>query len=122
MPAMPRSWISLRQQFHLVQAFEIRHLRRIARLDQRVEGGADKLRLPAAQHHLLAEQIGLAFVLEGRFHDARAAAAERRGIGQPERMRAAAGVLPHRDQARQTVAALDIPSATGDPALPAPPG
>ena len=76
-------------QLHLVQALEIGHLRRVAGLDQRLVAGLDQLDQAAAQHGLLAEQVGLAFFLEGGLDDAGAAAADRRGVGQAEVVRVA---------------------------------
>ena len=80
-------------QLHLVQAFEIGHLRRIARFDQGFESGADQFDQAAAQHRLFAEQIGFAFLAETRFDDAGAASADGRGIGRAQIMRVAAGIL-----------------------------
>ena len=76
-------------ELHLVQALEIGHLGRISGLDQRLEAGADELDEAAAEHDLLAEEIGLALFLEGRLDDAGAAAAIGGGIGQAEVMRVA---------------------------------
>ena len=46
-------------QLQLVQAFEIGDLGLVAGLDQRLEPGVDQLGRAAAEHGLLAEQIGL---------------------------------------------------------------
>src|SRR6266571_1114567 len=46
-------------QLQLVQAFEVRHLGRVAGVDQRIESGLHQLDAAAAQHRLLAEQVGL---------------------------------------------------------------
>ena len=51
-------------QLDLVQALEIGHLGRVAGLDQGVVAGLDQGAQAAAQHHLLAEQIGLALLAE----------------------------------------------------------
>ena len=51
-------------QLHLVQALEVRHLGRVARLDERLVAGADQLGEPAAEHRLLAEEIGLGLLAE----------------------------------------------------------
>ena len=51
-------------QLHLVQALEVRHLGRVAGLDQRLVAGADELGEAAAEHRLLAEEIGLGLFLE----------------------------------------------------------
>ena len=49
-------------QLELVQALEIGDLGLVAGLDQRLEAGDDQLGGAAAQHGLLAEQIGLGFL------------------------------------------------------------
>jgi hypothetical protein len=59
-------------QLHLVQALEIGHFRGIAGFDQRLVAGLDELDEAAAEHHLLAEEVGFALLLEGRLDDARA--------------------------------------------------
>jgi hypothetical protein len=51
-------WQAVDNQFHFVQAFETGNFRRIARLDRRVVTRASQLHQTAAEHHLLAEQIG----------------------------------------------------------------
>ncbi len=48
-------------QLGFVEALEIGHFRRVAGLDQRLEPGLDQVGDAAAQHGLLAEQVGLAF-------------------------------------------------------------
>src|SRR5262249_33778890 len=93
-------------QLHLVQAFEIGHLGRVAGLDQRLEAAADQLDQAAAEHHLFAEQVGLAFLAEAGFDDAGAAAADRARIGEAEIVGVAAGVLVHRDQTGHAAALL----------------
>src|SRR6476620_4766768 len=47
-------------QLHLVDALEVRHLRRVARLDERLEARLDQRRQAAAEDDLFAEQVGLA--------------------------------------------------------------
>ena len=69
-------------QLQLVQALEVGHLRRVAGLDQRFETGLDQCRGAAAQHRLLAEEVGLGLFLEGGLDDAGAAAADGAGVGQ----------------------------------------
>src|SRR5229473_4384079 len=51
-------------QLELVQAFEVRHLGRVACLHQGIEPGLHQLDAAAAQHGLLAEQVGLGLLLE----------------------------------------------------------
>ena len=87
-----------------MEAFEIGHLRGVAGLDQRLEPGLDQGGDAAAQHGLLAEQVGLAFLAEVGLDDARAAAADARGIGEGDVMGIAGGVLGDRDQAGHAAA------------------
>jgi hypothetical protein len=93
-------------QLELIEAFEPRDLGRIAGVDQLHEGAVDQLGDTAAQHHLFAEQVAFAFGGEGRLEDALAAAAERRGVGQAERMGAAGRVLMHAEQAEDALPGL----------------
>src|SRR5258707_2896962 len=69
-------------QFQLVQALEVRHLGRVARVHQRIEARLHQLDGAAAEHRLLAEEVGLRFLLEIGLDDARLAAADRRRVGQ----------------------------------------
>ncbi len=85
-------------QLHFVQAFEIGHFRGITGFDQGFEAAADQLDQAAAQHDLLAEQVGFAFFLEVGLDDAGAAAADGGGIGQAQVMGVAAGILMDGDQ------------------------
>src|SRR2546428_272715 len=64
-------------QLELVQAFEVRHLGSVAGLHQGIESGLDQLDAAAAEHGLLAEQVGLGLLLEVGLDDARLAAADR---------------------------------------------
>ena len=65
-----------------MHAFEIGHLRRVAGFDQRLVTVPHQLDEAAAQHRLLAEEIGLAFLAEGGLDDAGAAAADAGGVRQ----------------------------------------
>src|SRR5256885_2979880 len=60
-----------RSQLHHVQAFEICQLRLVARLDQGLEPGLHQRGESAAEHRLLAEEIGLGFLFEGGFEQDR---------------------------------------------------
>ncbi len=75
-----------------MQALEIGHLGGIARLDQRLEPHADQLHQAAAEHRLLAEEIGLAFLAEIRLDDPRTPAADGRAIAEPDLERLARGI------------------------------
>ena len=89
-----------------MQAFEIGHLRRVAGFHQCLEAAADEFDQAAAQHHLLTEQIGLAFLAESGFDDAGAPAADGRSVSQAQIVGVAAGVLMDGDQARHAAALL----------------
>src|SRR3954447_9977580 len=52
-------------QLHLVQALEVGRLGLVTRLDQGVEARLDQLGQAAAEHSLLAEQVGLGLLGEG---------------------------------------------------------
>ena len=71
-------------QLHLVEALEVRHLRRVAGLDERLEPGLHERGEAAAQHDLLAEQVGLGLLGERRLDDAGAGAADGVGVRQRE--------------------------------------
>ena len=66
-------------QLHLVEALEVGHLRLVAGLDQRLEAGLHERGEAAAQHDLLAEQVGLGLLGERRLDHAGAGAAD--GVG-----------------------------------------
>ena len=104
-------------QLGFVEAFEIGHLGCVASLDQRFETGLDEMGDAAAQHGLFAEEVGLAFFLEIGFDDARAAAANRAGIGQGKLLGETLAprllaFLMDGDEARDA-AALDVLAAHG---------
>ena len=48
-------------QLHFVKTLEIRHFGRVSRFDQSFKARLNQGGQPAAQHHLLAEEIGLGF-------------------------------------------------------------
>ena len=89
-----------------MQALEVREPRVVAGLDERLEPGLDELRGTAAQHGLLAEEVRLALVLEGRLDDAGAPAADACGVGQDELARVPRLVLVDRHQAGDAAALL----------------
>ena len=66
--------------------------------------GLDQLADAAAQHRLLAEQVGFGLLGEGGLDDARAGAADALGIGQRQLLGLAGGVLVYRQQARGAAA------------------
>src|SRR5690606_37629775 len=69
-------------QLELVEALEIGHFGRVAGFHQGVEAGLDQLDGAAAQHGLLAEQVGFGFFTEVGLDDAGAAAAVGAGVRQ----------------------------------------
>src|SRR5881628_3647895 len=95
-------------QLHLMQALEIGHLRRIARLHQRLVPRLDERRQPPAQHHLLAEEIGLRLLAEVGLDDPGAAAADGGAVGQPDQLGVAGWVLMHGQQARHAAALREL--------------
>ncbi len=72
----------IHDELHLVQTLEICHLRRVTGFDQNVVTAFDQLYQAPAQHHLLAEQVGLAFLTEAGLDDPGPATADRAAIGK----------------------------------------
>ena len=70
MPVMPLLVDQVDDQLQLVEALEVGDLGLVAGLDERFEAGLDQLGDAAAEHGLLAEQVGLGLLLEGRLDDA----------------------------------------------------
>ncbi|HET9387630.1 MAG TPA: hypothetical protein VFO67_21020 [Gemmatimonadales bacterium] len=93
-------------QLQLVETFEVRHLGRVPGFGQRLEAGLNQRRHAAAQHRLLAEQVGFGFFGERRGEDARARATDPGRIRERVLERLAAGVLVHGDEARHAAAGL----------------
>ena len=69
-------------QLELVQALEVGALGLVAGLDQRLEAHLDQGADAAAEDDLLAEEVGLGLLGEGRLEDAAAGAADPLGVGQ----------------------------------------
>ena len=97
-------------QLHLVDALVVGDLGRVAGLDERLEAGADQLGEPAAEHGLLAEEVGLGLLREGRLEDPGAAGADPGGVGERDLAGLPARVLGDRDQRRRAVALLVEPA------------
>src|SRR5262245_15784759 len=87
-------------QLHLVEAFEVCHLGRVASLDQRLVAGPDQLGEAAAEHRLLAEEIGLGLFLEGGLEGRRARTSDALRPRQRDLLGVTAGILLDRDEAR----------------------
>ena len=85
-----------------MQTLEVRHLGRVPGLHQRFEPGLDERRGAAAEHRLLAKQIGFGFLAERCLDDASAAGANGGGIGQRNVLGEARRVLGNRNEARHT--------------------
>ena len=92
----------IHDELHFVEALEVRHLRRIACLDQGFVASLDECRQSSAKHHLLAEQIAFRFLLEGGFDHSGAATADSRCVGQRDVLGLAARILSDGDQAGRT--------------------
>ncbi len=90
-----------------MQALKISDLRLIAGFHQRLEPGLDQLGNAAAQHGLLAEEIGLGLFFEGSLDDAGPGAADALGICQRLFLGFAGSILVDRDDGRRAVL-LDI--------------
>src|SRR5262245_4957438 len=93
-------------QLHLVQAFEIGHLRRVARLDQSLESGLNQRGQSAAEHRLFAEELSLSLLFESRLDDAGARPAYRPRVSQADLSGVTARVLSDGQQAWNSRAAL----------------
>ena len=91
-----------------MQALEVGEARVIAGVDQRVEAGLDQLGGAAAEHRLLAEEVGLALVLEGGLDHAGAGAADALGVGEHHLLGVAGRVLVDGEQAGNAAAGLEL--------------
>ena len=89
---------------------KVGHLGLVASLHQRIEAGVDQLGNAAAQHGLLAEQIGLGLLLEGGLQDACTACADAGSISQSDVLGLTGVVLLHADQ-RGAALALGVQAA-----------
>src|SRR4051794_8304291 len=97
-------------QLELVDALPVRDLRLVAGLDEGLEAERDELRQPAAQHRLLAEEVALGLLREGRLDDPRAAGPDRRAVGERQLARLAARVGVHGEDRGRAVALLVEPA------------
>src|SRR4029453_15438844 len=97
-------------QLQLVQTLEVGNLRLVTGLDERFESGLDQGARAAAEHRLLAEEIRLGLLSEGRLDDARARAADAARVRQRRRPTLPRHILVNRQKARRAAA------VRGDPA------
>src|SRR3954451_16828417 len=95
-------------QLELVQALEVREPGVVAGVNQGLVAGTDQLGQAAAEHGLLAEQVGLGLLLEAGLDHAGARAADALGVGEHEVLGVAGGVLVDGHQARAPVALLEL--------------
>ena len=65
MPGDPLLVHEVDDQLQLVQALEVGRLGLVAGVDQRLEAGGHQRGQAAAEHHLLAEEVGLGLLVEG---------------------------------------------------------
>src|SRR3546814_519846 len=86
-------------QLQLVETLEIGDLGLVAGLDQSLETGCDELARAAAQHCLLAEQVGLRLFREAGLDRPAERAADAGGIGQRPLARRSARILPDGEEA-----------------------
>src|SRR4029077_3619260 len=96
----------IHDQLQLMQALVVGDLGLVAGLDQGLESLHHQLRGAAAQHRLLAKEVGLGFLGEGGLEYPAARAADAVGIGEGARVRLAARVLGDREQAGDAGALL----------------
>ena len=85
MPAMPSSYMRSTISFTSCRHSKYADLGLVAGLDERLEAGLHERGEAAAQHDLLAEQVGLGLLRERRLDHAGAGAADGVGVGQGER-------------------------------------
>ncbi|OQA08529.1 MAG: hypothetical protein BWY65_01457 [Firmicutes bacterium ADurb.Bin373] len=82
-----------------MQALKISYFRSITRFHEGVKAGFHQLGDAAAEHCLLAKEVGLGLFLEGGLKNARPGPANTLGISQADVLGFAAVVLVNRDQA-----------------------
>ena len=102
-------------QLQLVQRLEVGQLGLVAGLDERLEGHLDERRDAAAQHRLLAEEVRLGLLGEGRLEDAGARGADAVGVGQDARAGRAGRVVVDGEEGGHAAARRRRRSAAGDP-------
>ncbi len=89
-----------------MQHLEVGDLRLVARLGEHLEAVLDQLRGTAAQHGLLAEQVGLGLLGERGLDTAGAQTADALRVAPGQLPRTAGRILLDRDDHRHTTAGL----------------
>ena len=92
-------------QLELVNALEIRHFGGVPGFGQGLEAGLDERGEPAAEHRLLAEEIGLGLFLERGLEDARAPAADGARVREPDLPRVTGRILVDGEEHRNAATA-----------------
>ena len=94
----------INNQFQLVQALEIGHLRLVPGFDQRFVPGQNQRARATAQHRLFAEQVGFGLFFERCFNHARPSAADALRPAQRHLLCLLTRILINRDQQRHALA------------------
>ena len=93
-------------QLELVHRLEVRELGLVAGFDERLEGRLDERRHPAAQQGLLAEQVRLGLLGEGRLEHAGARVAQAPRVGEDALASRARRIAVDGEQRRDAAALL----------------
>src|SRR6202011_4814706 len=96
----------IHDELQLVQTLVVRNLGLIAGFDQGFESLDHELRSAAAQHSLLAEQIGLGLLREGGVEYTAARTADTVSVGECLCVALAGGILEDSDQTRNAAPLL----------------
>src|SRR5579859_3606278 len=89
-------------ELHFVHTFKVCDFGLVSGVNQRLETGADERGDAAAQHGLLAKEVGFGLFGDGGAQDTGARAADGAGIGQRQGFSVAGGVLVDRPQRGDT--------------------
>ena len=91
-------------ELHFMHAFKEGHLRMVAGFHQGLEAALDEGGDAAAEHALLAEEVGFGLFAEGGLNNAGTCAADALGVSQGVVLGLAGGILVHGDQIRHAAA------------------
>src|SRR5437016_12788058 len=95
-------------KFELMQTFEIRQLRRITRVHQRIEAAPNECAGSTTEHSLFAEQISFGFITKGCLDNAGASATDRLRPGQRRPLGMATRVWMNSDQSRYSASVTEF--------------